>query len=75
MVWCLFQAEVILRGVLNEHPVDVASTLSDNADLSSASLPSILGDGSDAQPSKPATQRSVVGLAAQGSAQYCYLQP
>ncbi|XP_063040572.1 centrosomal protein kizuna isoform X2 [Engraulis encrasicolus] len=60
------KAEVILRGVLNEHPVDVASTLSDNADLSSASLPSILGDGSDAQPSKPATQRSVAGLAAQG---------
>ncbi|KAL2099140.1 hypothetical protein ACEWY4_005620 [Coilia grayii] len=59
------KAEVLLRALLNEPPLDVASTQSDHEDVSSAGLPSILGDSSDAQPAKPAMQRPV-GLPTQG---------
>ncbi|XP_062379249.1 centrosomal protein kizuna isoform X2 [Sardina pilchardus] len=60
------KAEVLLRALFNDAPLDLASAPSDNEDSSSAGLPSIVGDSADIHPARPAIQRPSLGLAAHG---------
>ncbi|XP_048083676.1 centrosomal protein kizuna [Alosa alosa] len=60
------KAEVLLRALFNDAPLDLSSTPSDNEDSSSAGLPSIVGDSDDIQPERPAIQRPSLSLAMHG---------